>query len=53
MNIGFLGLMTSHSLDLLFNHGTQRLGILNLLALNTLVNALPDRDEASEMSDGC
>ena len=50
MNIAFLGLATSHSLDLLFNHGTQRLGIHDLLAPNTLVNALPNRDEASEMS---
>ena len=53
MNISFLGLATSHSLDLLFNHGTQRLDIHNLLAPNTLINALLNRDEASEMSDGC
>jgi len=51
MNIGFLGLATSHSLDLLFNHRTQRLGIHNLLASNTLVNALPNKDEANKMSD--
>ena len=51
MNIGFLGFATNHSLDLLFNHGTQRLGIHDLLALNTPVNALPNRDEASEMRD--
>ena len=51
MNIGYLGLATSHSLDLLFNHGTQGLGIHDLLTPNTLVNALPNRDEASKMSD--
>ena len=51
MNIGFLGFATNHSLDLLFNHGTQRLGIHDLVAHNTLVNVLPSRDEAGEMSD--
>ena len=45
MNISFLGLATSHSLDLLFNHGTQRLKIHDLFAPNTLVNMLLDRDE--------
>ena len=51
MNIIFLSLVTSHSLDLLFNHGTQRLKIHDLFAPNTLVNMLLDRDEASEMND--
>ena len=51
MHIGFLSLADGHSLDLLFNHGTQRLAIHDLLASNTLVNALPNRDEASEISD--
>ena len=51
MNIGFLVLVAGLSLDLLFNHGTQRLGIHDLLAPNTLINALPNRDEASEISD--
>ena len=51
MNIDFLSLVTSHSLNLLFNHGTQRLGIHDLVAPNTLVNVLPSRDEAGEMSD--
>ena len=51
MHIDFLSLAADHSLDLLFNHGTQRLGIHDLLAPNTLVNAFPNRDEASEMSD--
>ena len=51
MNISFLGIVADHSLDLLFNHGTQRLRIHDLLAPNTLVNALPNRDEASEMGD--
>ena len=51
MNIGFLGLATSHFLDLFFNHGTQGLGIHDLLTPNTLINALPNKDEASKMSD--
>ena len=51
MHIGFLSLVASLSLDLLFNHGTQRLNIHDLFAPNTLVNALPYRDEASKMSD--
>ena len=51
MNIGFLSLAASHSLDLLFNHGTERLDIHDRFALNTLVNALPNKDEASKMSD--
>ena len=51
MNIGLLGLATSHSLNLLFNHGTQRLNIHILLAPNTLVNVLPNRDEANKISD--
>ena len=46
-----LGFVTNHSLDLLFNHGTQRLSIHDLLAPNTLLNALPNRDEASKMSE--
>ena len=46
-----LGFVTNQSLDLLFNHGTQRLGIHDLLAPNTLVNVLPNKDEASEMID--
>ena len=51
MHIGFLNLAADHSLDLLFNHGTQRLGIHDLFAPNTLANALSNRDEASKMSD--
>ena len=51
MHIGFLSLVTSHSLDLLFNYGTQRLRIHDLFAPNTLINLLSNRDEASEMSD--
>ena len=51
MDIGFLSLAASHFLNLLFYHGTQRLAIHDLLASNTLVNALPNRDEAREMSD--
>ena len=49
MNIDYLSLATGHSLDLLFNHGTQRLH--DLLAPNTLINVLPNRDKAREMSD--
>ena len=51
MNIGFLSLTASHFLNMLFDHGTQRLGIHDLLAPNTLVNTLPNRDEASKLSD--
>ena len=51
MHIGFLSLTAGHSFDLLFNHGTQRLGIHDLFAPNTLVNVHPNRDEASEISD--
>ena len=51
MNINFLSLAADHFLNLLFDHGTQRLGIHNLLTPNTLVNTLLDRDEASKMSD--
>ena len=51
MNIGFLSPAAGHFLNLLFDHGTQRLCIHDLLAPNTLVNALPNRDEASKMSD--
>ena len=50
-DINFLGLAAGHSLDWLFNHGTQRLDIYDLLAPNTFVNTFPNRDEASEMSD--
>ena len=51
MNVGSLSLAAGHFLDLLFDHGTQRLGIHDLLAPNTLINALPNRDAASKMSD--
>ena len=51
MHIGFLSLSAGHFLDLLFNHGTQGFGIHDLLAPNTLVNTLPNKDEASKMSD--
>ena len=51
MHISFLSLAAGHSLDFLFNHGNQKLGIHDLLALNTLVNALPNGDEASKMGD--
>ena len=51
MNIVFLNLAAGHFLNLLFDHGTQRLGVHNLLALNTLINMLHNRDEASKMSD--
>ena len=51
MHIGFLSLAADHSLDLLFNHGTQGLGIHDLLVPHTLVNALPNKDEASKISD--
>ena len=43
MHISFLSLVVGHFLDLLFNHGTQRLEIHDLLALNTLVNTFPNR----------
>ena len=51
MNISFLSLSAGHFLDLLFNHVTQRLDIHDLFAPNALVNALPNRDEASKISD--
>ena len=51
MNINFLSLVAGHFLNLLFDHGTQRLGIHDLLTFNTLVNTLPKRDEARKMSD--
>ena len=51
MNIGFLSLVAGHFLNLLFVHGTQRLGIHDLLAPNALINTFPDRDEASKMDD--
>ena len=51
MNISFFSLVAGHSLNLLFNHGTQRLNVYDLLALNTLVNALPNGDETSKMSN--
>ena len=51
MHIGFLSLTARHFLDLLFNHGTQGFGIHDLLAPNTLVDTLPNRDEASKISD--
>ena len=35
----------------MFNHGTQRLSIHDFLTLNTLVNVLPNRDEATKLSD--
>ena len=51
MNVGFLSLRADHFLDLLFNHVTQRLGIHDLFAPDALINALPNRDEASKMSE--
>ena len=51
MNVSFLSLRAGHFLDLLFNHVTQRLGIHDLFAPNALINALPNRDEASKMSE--
>ena len=51
MNIGFFSFTAGHFLNLLFDHGTQRLKIHDLLAPNTFVNTLPNRDEASKMSD--
>ena len=51
MHICFLSLAAGHFLDLLFNHGTQGFGIHNLVAPNTLVNTLPNRDQDSKMSD--
>ena len=51
MNIGFLSLTASHFLNLLFDHGTQRLGIHDLLAFDILINMLLNRDKASKMSD--
>ena len=58
MNIGFFSLVAGHFLNLLFVHGTQRLGIHDFLAPNALINtfpdrdeAFPDRDEASKMDD--
>ena len=50
-SISFLSLAAGHFLNLLFDHGNQRLVIHDLLAPNTLVNMLPDRDEASKMGD--
>ena len=51
MNISFLSLVAGHFLNLLFVHGTQRLGIHDLLTPNTFVDTLLDRDEASKISD--
>ena len=51
MNIGFLSLTAGHFLNLLFDHGTQRLGIHDLFAPNTFINTLPNKDEASKMND--
>ena len=51
MNVGFLSLRADHFLDLLFNHVTQRRGIHDLFAPNALINALPNREEASKMSE--
>ena len=51
MHIGFLSLVAGHFLDLLFNHGTQGFRIHDLLAPNTFINTLSNRDEASKMSD--
>ena len=51
MNVGFINFAVGHFLNLLFDHGTQRLGIHDLLALNTLVNALPNSNKANKMSD--
>ena len=51
MNISFLSLVADHSLDLLFNHGTQILSVHDLLTPNTLINVLPNKDEASKMRD--
>ena len=50
MHISFLSLAVGHFLDLLFNHGTQ-IRVHDFLAPNTLVNTLPNRDDASKMSD--
>ena len=43
--------VAGHSLNLLFNHGTQRLSIHDLFTPNTLINVIPNRYKASEMSD--
>ena len=51
MSISFLSLAADHFLNLLFDHGTQKLRIHDFLALNTLINTLLDRDEASKMGD--
>ena len=51
MNIGFLSLTAGHFLNLLFDHGTQKLGIHDLFAPNTFINTLPNKDEASKMND--
>ena len=51
MNISFLSLADNHFLNLLFNHGTQRIRIHDLFSPNTLINVLPNRDEASKMGD--
>ena len=53
MKISFLSPAATHFLNLLFDHGTQRLRIHDLLAPNTLINMLPSTDEARKMSDLC
>ena len=51
MNIGFLTFASGCLLHLLFYHRIQSLRIDYLLAANTLINALLNRNQACKVSD--